>query len=72
MGSNTKWLDAGSIKDYYETSLFVSRKENKKGVKIACLEEIALNNKWITKKNLVSAIKFYGNCNYSNYLKKLF
>ena len=38
---------------------------------IGCLEEIALKNKWISKKHIISSIKFYGNCDYSNYLKKL-
>ena len=72
IGRGGAWLDAGSIEDYYNTSTFVSTIENRQGFKIACLEEIALNNKWITKKNIISAIKFYGNCGYSNYLKKLF
>ena len=71
IGRGGAWLDAGSIEDYYNTSTFVSTIENRQGFKIACLEEIALNNKWITKKNIETAIKFYGNCNYSNYLKKL-
>jgi len=71
IGRGGAWLDAGSIEDYYNTSTFVSTIENRQGFKIACLEEIALNYKWITKKNIISAIKFYGNCNYSNYLKKL-
>ncbi len=71
IGRGGAWLDAGSIEDYYNTSTFVSTIENRQGFKIACLEEIALNNKWITKKNIISAIKFYGNCSYSNYLKKL-
>ena len=71
IGRGGAWLDAGSIEDYYNTSTFVSTIENRQGFKIACLEEIALNNKWITKKNIISATKFYGNCNYSNYLKKL-
>ena len=71
IGRGGAWLDAGSIEDYYNTSTFVSTIENRQGFKIACLEEIALNNKWITKKNIISAIKFYGNCGYSNYLKKL-
>ena len=71
IGRGGAWLDAGSIEDYYNTSTFVSTIENRQGFKIACLEEIALNNKWITKKNIISAIKFYGNCNYSKYLKKL-
>ena len=65
------WLDSGSIEDYYKTSAFVSAIENRQGFKIACLEEIALNNKWINKSNIRNAIKFYGNCEYSNYLKIL-
>ena len=62
------WLDAGSIEDFYNTSAFVSALENRQGLKIACLEEIAFNNKWINKKNIYSAIKFYGKSNYSQYL----
>ena len=65
------WLDAGSIEDFYNTSSFVSALENRQGLKIACLEEIALNNKWINKKNIVDAFKFYGKCNYSQYLSTL-
>ena len=72
IGRGGKWLDAGSIEDYYNTTKFVSTIENRQGFKIGCLEEVVLNNKWITKKNIISAIKFYGNCGYSNYLKKLF
>ena len=45
--------------------------ENQQGFKIACLEEIALNNKWIDKNHIKKSIKFYGKCEYSNYLLKL-
>ena len=65
------WLDAGSIKDFHDASSFVSTLENRQGLKIACLEEIALGNGWINKKQIKSAIKFYGECDYSNYLRKL-
>ena len=65
------WLDAGSIEDFYNTSSFVSALENRQGLKIACLEEIALNNKWINKKNIFNALKFYGKCTYSQYLLTL-
>ena len=65
------WLDAGSIEDFYNTSSFVSALENRQGFKIACLEEIAFNNKWISKKNIEMAIKFYGKCNYTEYLATL-
>tara|TARA_A100000164_G_C21732247_1_gene688167 strand:+ start:19 stop:885 length:867 start_codon:yes stop_codon:yes gene_type:complete len=65
------WLDTGSMEDFYRTSNFVSAIENRQGLKIACLEEIAFNNNWITKKNIKQSIKFYGNCDYSKYLSKL-
>ena len=71
IGRGGAWLDTGSINDYYKTSAFVQAIENRQGFKIACLEEIALLNKWITKKQISEAIKFYGNCDYSSYLKKL-
>jgi len=71
IGRGGAWLDTGSIEDFYKTSNFVSAIENQQGLKIACLEEIALLNKWISKKNIHNSIKFYGNCEYSKYLKKL-
>ena len=71
IGRGGAWLDTGSIEDFYKTSSFVSAIENRQGLKIACIEEIALNNKWITKKHIKNSIKFYGNCDYSNYLKNL-
>ena len=71
IGRGGAWLDTGSLEDFYKTSNFVSAIENRQGFKIACLEEIALLNNWIKKKDINAAIKFYGNCEYSTYLKKL-
>ena len=71
LGRGGAWLDTGSIEDYYKTSAFVQAIENRQGLKIACLEEIALLNKWITKSQVMKQVKFYGNCEYSNYLKKI-
>ena len=71
IGRGGAWLDTGSIEDFYKTSAFVSAIENRQGFKIACIEEIALNNKWINKVQIKSSIKFYGNCSYSEYLKNL-
>ena len=71
LGRGGAWLDTGSMDDYYKTSAFVSAVENRQGLKIACLEEIALNNKWINKSHIVKSIRFYGNCDYSKYLAKL-
>ena len=71
IGRGGAWLDTGSIEDFYKTSNFVSSVENRQGFKIACLEEISFNNNWIKKKDILNAIKFYGNCDYSKYLKNL-
>jgi glucose-1-phosphate thymidylyltransferase len=71
IGRGGAWLDTGSIDDYYKTIAFVQAIENRQGFKIACIEEIALNNKWIGKKEINKSIKFYGNCNYSKYLNNL-
>jgi glucose-1-phosphate thymidylyltransferase len=71
MGRGSAWLDTGSAESLFETSQFVSNIEKRQGLKIACLEEIALNNKWISKSAVNKQINFYGNCDYSKYLKKL-
>ena len=71
IGRGGAWLDTGSLEDFYKTSTFVSTIESRQGFKIACIEEIAFNNKWINKTQIKNSIKFYGNCSYSEYLKKL-
>ena len=71
IGRGGAWLDTGSIEDFYKTSAFVSAIENRQGFKISCIEEIALNNGWISKKEILESINFYGNCEYSSYLKGL-
>ena len=71
IGRGGAWLDTGSMDDYYKTIDFVSAVEKRQGLKIACLEEIAFNKKWIKKNHINDAIKFYGNCDYSKYLKKI-
>tara|TARA_B100000902_G_scaffold364678_1_gene384842 strand:+ start:1180 stop:2043 length:864 start_codon:yes stop_codon:yes gene_type:complete len=71
LGRGAAWLDAGTIDDFYQTSIFVSSIEKRQGFKIACLEEIALINKWIDKNKIKKLMSFYGNCEYSKYLKSL-
>ena len=71
IGRGGAWLDAGNIDDFYETTQFVSTIEKRQGLKISCIEEIALHNNWINKNNIYDSIKFYGNCDYSKYLLNL-
>ena len=71
IGRGGSWLDTGNISDFYNASNFISAIENRQGLKVACLEEIALNNNWINKIQINQAINFYGKCDYSKYLKSL-
>ncbi len=71
IGRGGSWLDTGNVSDFYDASNFISTIENRQGLKIACLEEIALKNNWIKKKQILNAINFYGICDYSKYLKSL-
>ena len=71
IGRGAIWSDAGKIEDMTNISAFVQSVEKVQSIKIACLEEIALSKKWINKKTISQNINFYGNCDYSNYLKKL-
>tara|TARA_B100001093_G_scaffold87500_1_gene79440 strand:- start:82 stop:957 length:876 start_codon:yes stop_codon:yes gene_type:complete len=71
LGRGGVWLDTGSIEDFYKASNFISTIENRQGLKIACLEEIAYQKNWINKNTISNAINFYGNCEYSSYLKKI-
>ena len=52
IGRGGAWLDTGSIEDFYKTSAFVSAIENRQGFKIACLEEVSLNKRLISKKEI--------------------
>jgi len=71
IGRGAIWSDAGQIEDLANVSNYVRSIEKVQGIKIACLEEIALSKKWITKKEILDNLKFYGNNEYSNYLKNL-
>ena len=65
------WLDAGTCDSLLEASQFVQTIEQRQGLKIACLEEIGLNQKWLTKEALKES-KAHLLCNsYGQYLKCL-
>jgi len=71
IGRGAIWSDAGKIEDLSNISNFVRSIEKVQGVKIACLEEIALSKKWITKKTILKNLKLFGNNEYSHYLRNL-
>ena len=58
IGRGGAWLDTGSIEDFYKTTAFVQAIEDRQGLKIACLEEIAFSNKWIGVKKLKNQLSF--------------
>ena len=65
------WLDTGTPDSLLEASLFVKTVEHHQGYKVACLEEIALNNHWITKQALEANLQGGGNNSYTRYLTEL-
>ena len=71
IGRGTAWFDMGTTEDFYSTGSFVRTIQERQGLLVCSPHEIAFRNNWINKKNLKNAIKFYGKCNYSNYLEKL-
>ena len=70
-GRGVAWLDAGTPEKLLEASEFVKTIENRQGFKIACLEEISLRNKWITKQKLLKSLSKIPESEYKEYLKLL-
>ena len=68
-GRGFAWLDTGTHENLIEAGNFISTIERRQGLKTACLEEIGYNNKWLTKDDLLLAIKKIGKNEYSEYLK---
>jgi glucose-1-phosphate thymidylyltransferase len=65
------WLDTGTHETVMQASQYVYAVEERSGVKIGCLEEIAMNKGWISKSDVRSAANCMANCGYSNYLKQI-
>tara|TARA_B100001059_G_C17713305_1_gene516658 strand:- start:93 stop:962 length:870 start_codon:yes stop_codon:yes gene_type:complete len=68
MGRGMTWFDAGTVDSMMDASQFVNVIEKRQGLKIACPEEIAWRNKWITKERMLIIIDEMQNIEYKNYL----
>lgn len=71
LGRGFAWLDTGTHDSLIEASQFVQTIEHRQGLKIACLEEIAFNNGWISQDELKSRGEFFKKTGYGQYLLKL-
>ncbi|MBK6285961.1 MAG: glucose-1-phosphate thymidylyltransferase RfbA [Draconibacterium sp.] len=71
MGRGFAWLDTGTHESLLEAGSFVQTIENRQGLKIACLEEIAFQNGWIDIQKLLQAASFYNKNQYGDYIRKI-
>ncbi len=71
LGRGTAWLDTGTHDSLLEAGQFVSVIENRQGLKIACLEEIAWRKGWIDRAGLEANIAKLGKSSYGAYLRRL-
>ena len=70
-GRGVTWLDTGTHNSLLEASNFIQTIETRQGLKVACLEEIAFNNGWISKDQISKTIENMGMNSYSEFLKRL-
>ena len=66
IGRGGSWLDTGSINDFNDASNYISTIENRQGLKIACIEEIALKINGYQKKRCLDQLVFMGIVNTQN------
>jgi len=71
LGRGFSWLDTGTHESLLEAAQFVETIETRQGYKIACLEEIAYNNRWLNKQKLKMSAKSMKNNSYGQYLSLL-
>ena len=71
LGRGIAWFDTGTHDALIETASFVQTIQKRQGLIISCPEEIAFNNGWINRKELIESAKAYGKAPYGQYLQKV-
>ncbi|MGV2840942.1 glucose-1-phosphate thymidylyltransferase RfbA [Vibrio cyclitrophicus] len=71
LGRGFAWLDTGTHESFLEANIFVATLEQRQGFKVACLEEIALNNGWLTKEQVLNSSEAMKKNGYGKYLSEL-
>lgn len=71
LGRGFAWLDTGTHESLSEASTFIEVVEKRQGLKVACLEEIAYRNKWITREDLIRQAQPMRKNDYGQYLLRL-
>jgi glucose-1-phosphate thymidylyltransferase len=67
----TAWLDTGTFEGLHDASSFIKTIEERQGMKVACLEEIALGNGWMNKEKIMQSALGYNRSSYRDYLEHL-
>ncbi|MDD1756183.1 MAG: glucose-1-phosphate thymidylyltransferase RfbA [Methanomassiliicoccales archaeon] len=71
LGRGFSWMDAGTPESLAEASSLIRMIERHQGLKVACLEEIALRNGWVGREELERIAESYGNSDYGKYISKI-
>ncbi len=71
LGRGFAWLDTGTHRSFIEASTFIEAIEERQGLKVGCLEEIALENGWIGREEIEVAVAMMGKSHYAEYLRDL-
>lgn len=71
LGRGFAWLDTGTHDSLMDAGQFVQTVEDRQGLKVACLEEIAFSHGWLSKSDLLSQAEILKKTNYGEYLLKV-
>lgn len=71
LGRGSAWLDTGTMESLFEASEFVRSVERSLGLSVSAIEEIAFDNGWISRQDMLDIIEKYGKSEYGRHLKKV-